>query len=534
VNVLAGLLAMSLVYAAHQPTRQITWASPVQGEAFRYGPFPQCASGGWGSGKTFAYCLKGIWLSTEYPHNRGVIARHVGRELRETTMATFFKVCPPALYDRRRGGRRSDQNGYVKFADSGSEILFIHLDDPETAGIIKGLEINWFFIDQAEENPDHMEELFDLLLGRLGRWDIAEVPDAIVEEYTATFDKPWPYVHPESGKAVPPSYAMLACNPDTEVHWIYRRFHPESHEFHTFYESLGYRMFDMPSEDNAFLGETNRRFLLAHDAAFVRRNVKGIWGLAEGSIHVLDTLSILDGEPELLEYIQAHCLLFRTADHGDSSATCVLWWAVDRNGNCICYREYYLPNALVSTHRQNIAELSIHERYEQDLADPSIFHQMPQKTGGRWSVADEYADVTDHPRETAIFWQPADNNELGTRNRINEYLRVDADRVHPFTRQLGAPRVYFLKINDRYPQGCYHVLRETRAQRRVKIGTDLGRPIFSDERDPNIIDHAYDPFRYFIASRPPAPSIAESSADGTFAGAQRLAAQHRRRQAGRR
>jgi hypothetical protein len=167
----------------------------------------------------------------------------------------------------------------------------------------------------------------------------------------------------------------------------------------------------------------------------------------------------------------------------------------------------------------NISGLSEGERYELNLPDPSIFHQMPTKQGGRFTVADEYAEVQTQPRATAIFWTPADNNELGTRNRINEYLRVDPDRVHPFTHERGAPRVYFLKRSDQYPQGCYHVLRETRAQRRVKIGTDLGRAIFSDERDPGKADHAYDPFRYFLASRPPVPSPAQAVADGTFSGA---------------
>jgi hypothetical protein len=53
-----------------------------------------------------------------------------------------------------------------------------------------------------------------------------------------------------------------------------------------------------------------------------------------------------------------------------------------------------------------------------------------------------------------------------------------------------APRgLFFVRNNDTYPNGVLHILRETRAQRRVKVGTDLGRPIFSDERDPNIADH---------------------------------------------
>ena len=53
--------------------------------------------------------------------------------------------------------------------------------DPNVQGILKGLEINWFLGDQAEEDPEHMEDVFDLLLGRLGRWDLAEVPASPLE-----------------------------------------------------------------------------------------------------------------------------------------------------------------------------------------------------------------------------------------------------------------------------------------------------------------------------------------------------------------
>jgi hypothetical protein len=519
MNAFLACVALMGLLSQAQPTKQLRWASPVQGEAFRYGPYPQCASGGWGSSKTWAFCLKIIWLSTEYPKNRVVIARHVGKELRETTMKTFYKVCPPHLYDRKGGGRRSDLAGYCKFADTESEILFLHLDDPDTEGIIKGLEINAFFIDQAEENPDHMEEYFDLLLGRLSRWDIAEVPQWRVDAHVAATGTPWPYVHPESEKPVPPPYPMLACNPDVETHWIYRRFHPDSLEHQATYKAQGYRMFHMRSQDNQFLGAKNLQFLLEKDAAFIRRNVEGIWGLPEGAIHAIDARSLIEGTPDLEDYFRTHCLLFRTLDHGDSAPTCCLWWAVDGNGNCFVWREYYMPNQLVSTHRANVAGLSEGERYTTDLADPSIFHQMPQKQGGRWSTADEWADVQSQPRSTAIFWQPADNNEMGTRNRINEYLRVDPDRVHPFTKTLGAPRLYFVTRNDHYPQGVYHTLRETRAQRRVKIGTDNGRAMFSDERQEGTPDHSYDCLRYGIASRPAVPHPEQQSAENTFSGA---------------
>src|SRR6202521_1774379 len=107
-----------------------------------------------------------------------------------------------------------NQQGYMRFAKTQSEILFLHLEDPETQGIIRGLDINWFLIDQAEEDPDHMEEIFDLLLGRLGRWDIAEVPAWLRDAWEEEQERPWLWRHAESGKPVPPAYAMLACNPD--------------------------------------------------------------------------------------------------------------------------------------------------------------------------------------------------------------------------------------------------------------------------------------------------------------------------------
>jgi hypothetical protein len=186
----------------------------------------------------------------------------------------------------------------------------------------------------------------------------------------------------------------------------------------------------------------------------------------------------------------------------------VLWWAVDDNGNVFCFREYYEPNRLISYHRKRVWELSQNDfvfgakSYTFELADPSIFDKESAKKGGRYCVDDEWSDTEASP-ETAVNWQPADNNELGTRNRINEYLEWDKDRVHPLTGRKGSPRLFFIKRTAEWPHGCWRTITETRAQRRVQIGTDLGRPVYSDERIDDIPDHSYDNVRYFIASRPP-------------------------------
>lgn len=508
------LLALLFMIVAPAQTQTIDWASATQAEAFAYGPAPTCLSGGWGAGKTWVGCVKGLWLSDTFPKNRGVIARRVAKELRATTMSTFYKLCPPSAYDARLGGRRNDQDGYLKL-NNGSEILFLHLDDPATETIIAGLEINWFLIDQAEENPEQMEEIFDKLAGRLGRWDLTTVPDWLLEREAAA-GRAWPWLHPVSGRPMPPTYAMLAVNPDVELHWIYRRFHPDSLEYQQTYKALGYRMFQMPGRENKYLPDEYKRQMEQRDSTFKRRYWDGVWGIPEGAIHTLDKLSLIEGDYELLEYFRRACTLHRILDHGDTSPTCCLWAAVDRDGNVFVYREYYQPNALISTHRSNITALSEGERYEFNLADPSIFHKEMQKHGGRWSVSDEYSDVREHPRSTALFWAAADNNELGTRNRINEYLRVDPERIHPITKQRGSPRLFFVQASDGYPQGALHCVRELRAQRRVKLGTDLGKPVFTDERDPHIVDHAYDCVRYLIASRAPRASEANPYPPGTW------------------
>ncbi|HYE85944.1 MAG TPA: hypothetical protein VEA16_06295 [Vicinamibacterales bacterium] len=530
-----------------QTTQVLDWASPVQRAAVRYGPFPMLASGGFGSGKTYAGCLKGLWLSDVFPRNRGLIFRTVAKELRATTMATFKKICPPSAYDAPDAGWNR-MEGLTRL-NNGSEILWLGLDNPELEDILKGLEINWFLGDQAE---DAAEEIVDKLMGRLGRWDQAEVPQWLIDEEAAA-GREWRWRHPVSGKPTPPTYPMLTCNPDTELHWLYRRFHPESPEHYerkmpeldlvagkptgrlVSYHDLGYRLFDMPSLENKFLPAQNRAHLLAQDEAFRFRYVDGRWGLPEGALHVVDkrceiVLETTEQAEAFLTLLRETCTLHRFLDHGDSAPTCCLWLAVDRNGNLIWFREYYMPNQLVSYHRREITQLSLNERYDYSQADPSIFNKTQQKHGGRFAIADDYEDVDPshgfNP-DDAIFWQKADNNELGTRNRINEYLKVDPERIHPFTKDRGAPRMFFVTRTDAYPNGVMHALRQTRAQRRQKIGTEMGRPVFSDDRDESIPDHGYDCVRYGVASRAPkADPGTPAPAPNTFEGQSRLLAKY--------
>jgi len=521
-----------------------------------------------------------------FPGYRWFVGRKVWDELRKTTMSSFFKFCPRQAWEPN--GRRSDTEKilelnpkYINGQPYSSSFIWGHLDDPDTLTLVRGLEINGFMLDQAEEL---WEEIFTALLPRLGRWDKAQVPENVQLDYEKRTGKPWPWIHEVTGQVMPPSYALLTCNPDHELHWIYERFHPESTkhwEKHILvehnrpdcpnvqanidgnckcgrllasgemaqpgtkvsYHDLGYKMIELSAYDNKYATRQSLQEMESQDETWKRRFLHGKWGIPEGQIHNVRPESVLEPTPEVLGHIQSRCTLHRALDHGDSAATCCLWFAVDRDGNIFCYREYYMPNKLISEHRQNISGLSQFERYIFQLADPSIFGPSMQKHNQRWSVAEEYADCVNLPRENAIFWEKGDNDEFGTRNRISEYLRPQGfwsneegsakeyPRIHPITKEKGLwPRLYFIKKSQDYPNGCDQIIRQIRSQRRMKLGTDNGRPIFSDERDDKNPRHAYDPLRYFIASQPPIPNgVPQKYSARSFMGMRAMAIAARKR-----
>ena len=499
-------------------------------------------------------CLKMLYVADLFPGYRWLIARRVWDELRKTTLSSFFKFCPRQAYEPY--GRRSDTEKILEL-NNGSSFIYAHLDDADVMTLLRGLEINGALFDQMEEIE---QEHVSVVMTRLGRWDQVTVPQHLIDAYTAK-GKAWPYVHEVTGRPMPPSYLLGTCNPDHELHWIYEMFHPESqrhYEKHitvsreprlladgtyaqpgdkVSYHDLGYRMIEVSSYDNKYATRQSLEQAEAQDETWKRRFLYGKWGIPEGQIHNVRPESVLEPTAAVLSYIQNNCTLHRAMDHGDSAATCVLWFGVDREGNIFCFREYYKENALISAHRQAISGLSKFETYRTNLADPAIFSPSMQKHDQRWSVQQEYADCANFPRETAIFWQKGDNDELGTRNRISEYLRLsgiweqrpvegrleptEMPRIHPLTKERGMwPRLYFVKKTQDYPNGCDQVLRQTKSARREKIGTENGRPLFSDDRDEKIPDHAYDPLRYFMASQPPLPhSVTKKYSQNSFWGA---------------
>lgn len=546
--------------ATKNEPQALEFAGPKLEEAFRYGPAPLLLHGAYNSAKTVTLCLKMLFIADTYPGYRWFVGRKVWDELRKTTMSSFFKFCPRRAWEPH--GRRSDSEKILEL-NNGSSFIWGHLDDPDTLTLVRGLEINGFMLDQAEELD---EEIFTALLPRLGRWDQVTVPNTVRLQYEAT-GKPWPWVQEGTGKVMPPNYALLTCNPDHLLHWLYQRFDtddPKHWDKHILveteprlladgsfapvgsrisYHDLGYKMIELSAYDNKFASRQSLQEMESQDETWKRRFLHGKKGIAEGQIHEVRPASELEPSEPVLNHITHRCTLHRAMDHGDSAATCVLWFGVDGDGNVFFYREYYAPNKLISEHRIHIYGLSQFERYSLQLADPSIFAASMQKHNQRWSVAEEYADCVNLPRETAIFWERGDNDEYGTRNRISEYLKphgvwqmqngqpTEVPRIHPITKEKGMwPRVFFVKKTQDYPNGCDNVIRQIKSARRMKLGTDNGKPIFADDRDDKIPDHAYDPFRYAMASQPPLPhGIPQKHGARSFMGMRAMAIAARKR-----
>lgn len=447
--------------------------------------------GGFGNGKTYVACQRAITMLMTFPNYRVAACRQVYKNLRATTMQTFFKICPPEFIHTH------DENFGLTVFINGSRVYWLHLDQMDEA-TAKGFEINALLIDQAEEVE---EAIFLLMDARVGRWDKAQVPDYLLKQFPN-----WPR-HPKWGHPLVPNYVDILDNPsDDEFHWVSRYFDEDSVERkprETHFSIV--RKTDDDLNDAATIGQ-----ILTRDQSWIDKYYLGLKVISGGAVHTIQSFSKINPdelEEEnwqwLLNVIRNKAQLFRILDHGETAPTSCLWVACFNNIHII-FGEYYQPNDVISNHRQHIFDISNilcgekNIEHFTDLADPQIFKKTGQKNGGTWTTANEYTDV-EEISAPPIYWQPADNNELATRNRINELLRGGGKWMHPISKVSPSPGLYFLQSSQRWPYGVHQALIETARQKKKLLGEVNGKKFYSEDRDDNVPDHAYDCVRYYVA-----------------------------------
>lgn len=464
-----------------------------------------------GNGKTYVACQRAITMLMTFPGYRVAACRQVYKNLRATTMQTFFKILPPEFI------LTHDENFGLTVLINGSRVYWLHLDQMDEA-TAKGFEINALIIDQAEEVE---ESIFLLMDARVGRWDKAIVPQYLLDQYPD-----WPR-HPKWGHPLVPNYVDILDNPgDDEFHWISRYFDddsPERKPKETHFSII--RQTDDDLNDSATIAQ-----ILTRSQEWLDKYYYGKKVISGGAVHTIPKVCKINPDEieeevwnEFCRALKEKAALFRILDHGETSPSCCLWVAC-LNGVHIVFGEYYQPNEVISVHRQNIHDISVILFGESnldnfvDIADPQIFKKTQQKNGAFWTTAMEYAD-TEEIASPPLFWGPADNNELATRNRINELLRPVSKFFHPLTKVSPAPGIYFIESSlTRHPYGCHQAIIETSRQRKKLLGEINGKKFYSEDRDERIPDHAYDCVRYYtayhgtglpvVAKKPPRRSFA--------------------------
>lgn len=127
-----------------------------------------------GGGKSFFGCFWQIYRRLQYAGTRGLIGRSKLKNLKQTTLKTFFDVHSKYFaHIEGTGFKYNSIEGFIKF-DNGSEImlkdLFLYPSDPDFTSL-GSLEITDAFIDESTEIS---EKAFSIVNSRI-RYKLAKV-----------------------------------------------------------------------------------------------------------------------------------------------------------------------------------------------------------------------------------------------------------------------------------------------------------------------------------------------------------------------
>jgi hypothetical protein len=232
--------------------------------------------------------------------------------------------------------------------------------------------------------------------------------------------------------------------------------------------------------------------------------LEGSWEQFEGLVfpELKEEVHNLDNFDYNVDYKQSRFIA--GIDYGGSGTTACIETVIDLAENCLCIGEHYKKHQLISAHAEAIKELLgscagvSHKHHAPNLCgqdyillDPNTAPDDKQLAAqGIFSVQDEYNRNGINTIVTHRF--PI---SVGI-NLIKEYLKVDPLHRHPFTNQMRSPRLFISK--KRMPN-LWREMKELQKEHDEETGKleYIGQ------------DHAIDPLRYILLSRPSAPKRAE-------------------------
>ena len=406
-----------------------------------------------GGGKSFAMLVDLLRYASNGNHRALLLRRTLAEltELVDQSRKLYPKAFPGAVF-------RESKNTWS--FPSGATALFSYVDKDNDVTRYQGQSFTWIGVDELGQYPTPY--VWNYLRSRL------RTTDPEIQTYMRASANPggvggWWLKKMFVDPAIP-NEPFWATDIDSGNILRYGPNHPEHAD-----EPLYQRRF-IPARltDNPFLMESGEyeAMLLSLPEVERRRLLEGDWDVADGaafsefdrSVHVVEPFEVPYNWPRL-----------RAADYGYSSPSCVLWGAVDWDGNIFIYRELYDKGYTGETLARIINAL--------EENDPLM--QISVLDGACWSKHGTGPSIAESMIRNGVRWIPADKNRIPGKIELHRRLAIDERTDEPK-----------LKIFST----CTNLIRTLPTIPLSKTN--------SEDVDTKSDDHAYDALRYMCMTRP--------------------------------
>lgn len=432
-------LLLSLGIAPHTQQQKFIDADEIE----------QLYGGAKRGGKSVALCQKMVLLSVLFPGNRILLARADMTDLKDTTLKTFWQVCPPELIAKHHMG---DREIFIKTGTKHmSTIIYRGLGDIHDVEKSKGIDLGALAVDEPSEVAF---EAWMMLRSQLN-W---KLPNGMR----------------------PPYMSMLASNP--EPGWVKERYiDPGVVAGRIFIPSL-------PRQNPGLPPGWEDDLRANYPAEWVEKYLNGSWDISEGMVFTEwdDIINTVEEDQLTSAYLQS-LRLTESIDVANTGVTAYTIAGTDPWENTITLAEHYQKDKLVTHHASEMLsiryewERRCRRKIEYTLIDPSALNRTMQSGNAMQAMADLY-------REAGIDTIPAWNAlEMGI-ERLKQYIHVVPHHTHPLTGAQGAPHFYVVKGR------CPNLIKEIKGLK--KEYTPGGTVKFVGP------DHALDTVRYRANSQP--------------------------------
>lgn len=419
-----------------------------------------------GGGKTKALIMDALFRTLKWPGTTAVVFRRTYQELEDTDIKEA-KASYPGKLATYNAGRHEFT------LVNGSKILFRHCEHEADRFNYSGIEIQFLYFDEL---TSFEQTVYDFLKTRLrAKKSLGVVPIVRSASNPGNIGHGW----------VKKMFVDAGPYMSVQTQEIWSEALHKSKKIRTQY-------IPALATENPFITDDYIFELEQKPDALKRALLNGDWDSFEGQVfvefvndrnhyadrqwtHVIDPFDIPLDWPRYMSF-----------DHGYSKPFSCLWWAMDYQGRCYLYKEWYgckprQANVGLEITPREIAEgILAKEKSEVEnnlrvdrVADPAIFDRSRGD-----SVADQMAPMGLRP---GVLFHKGDNTRLAGKMQVHERLRFDHE---------GKPGMYVFST-------CSEWLRTV-----PNLPYSMKKP---EDVDSDAEDHSYDATRYFLMDHPIAP-----------------------------